>query len=114
MSREHIAAVLKKLRIQSGLTANEVGAQIGKSGKTVSAWENNHGQPDAEILIALCDIYGVDDILKAFREDSKPTISLSEHERELVVAYRQQPSMQDAVDRILGIEPKQENVKKQA
>ena len=66
MSREFIAQKLKELRQKSGLTADEVGKRIGKSGKTVNAWENNRGQPDAEILIALCDIYEVDDILKNF------------------------------------------------
>ncbi len=50
MSREHIAKVLKQLRLESGFTAKQVGEMIGKSGKTVSAWENNHGQPDAELL----------------------------------------------------------------
>ena len=40
MSRETIAKVLRRLRMQSGLTANEVGEMIGKSGKTVNAWEN--------------------------------------------------------------------------
>ena len=68
MSREFIAQKLKELRKKSGLTADEVGKLINKSGKTVNAWENNHGQPDAEILIALCDIYKVDDILAEFRE----------------------------------------------
>lgn len=104
MSREHIAKVLKQLRLKSGLTAKQVGEMIGKSGKTVSAWENNHGQPDAELLITLCDIYNVDDILKAFREDFTETISLTEHEKSVIIAYRQQPSMQEAVDRLLGIE----------
>jgi transcriptional regulator with XRE-family HTH domain len=75
MSREHIAKVLKELRIKNGMTAKEVGEKIGKSGKTVSAWENNHGQPDAELLIALCDIYNVDDILNEFREPKKAEIS---------------------------------------
>ena len=105
MSREHIAKILKKLRNKSGLTAQEVGDIIGKSGKTVSAWENNHGQPDAEILIKLCDIYNVDDILKEFREDGKSHISLSEHEQQVIIAYRKHFSMQGAVDRLLGIEP---------
>ena len=103
MSREHIAKVLKELRLKSGLTAKEVGDMIGKSGKTVSAWENNHGQPDAELLIALCDIYEVDDILKAFREDDVETIALSEHEKTVIVAYRNKPEMQPAVDKLLGI-----------
>ena len=103
MSREHVAKVLKELRLKSGLTAKEVGDMIGKSGKTVSAWENNHGQPDAELLIALCDIYEVDDILKAFREDDVETIALSEHEKTVIVAYRNKPEMQPAVDKLLGI-----------
>lgn len=106
MSRERIAKVLKRLRVESGLTAKEVGEKIGKSGKTVSAWENNHGQPDAELLIALCDIYDVDDILKEFREEKTivNNISLNDHEKKLVLAYRQQPSVQNAVDRLLKID----------
>ena len=57
MSREYIASVLKRLREASGLTADQVGEMVGKSGKTVNAWENNRGQPDAEILMLLCEIY---------------------------------------------------------
>ena len=70
MSREAIAKALKRLREESGLTADQVGALVGKSGKTVNAWENNRGQPDAEVLMQLCDIYNVKDILAEFREDS--------------------------------------------
>lgn len=105
MSREFIAQKLKELRQKSGMTADEVGSRIGKSGKTVNAWENNRGQPDAEILIALCDLYEVDDILREFREDKPKSqhLSLTEHENRLVVAYRKHPEMQDAVDTLLGI-----------
>lgn len=83
MSREHIATVLKQLREKTGLTANEVGAIIGKSGKTVNAWENNHGQPDAEMLIKLCDVYNVDDILNEFRDipkENKPPLAAEEEQ----------------------------------
>ena len=105
MSREYIAQKLKELRLRSGFTSDEVGKRIGKSGKTVNAWEHNHGQPDAETLIALCDIYEVDDILSEFRE-TKPhaiSINLTEHEKEVIIAYRKQPSLQIAVDRTLGV-----------
>ena len=71
MSREYIAQKLKELRQKKGLTADEVGKQIGKSGKTVNAWENNRGQPDAEILMLLCEIYGVEDVLATFKEGYK-------------------------------------------
>ena len=50
MSREYIASVLKRLRAEQGMTADEVGEIIGKSGKTVSGWENARSQPDAEFL----------------------------------------------------------------
>ncbi len=112
MSREHIAKVLKNLRLKNNLTAQQVGKMIGKSGKTVSAWENNHGQPDAEILIKLCDIYNVDDILREFREDTRPSLVLNEHERQLIISYRKQPSMQDAVDRLLGMTDESKKVNK--
>lgn len=104
MSREHIAQTLKRLRLQSGLTADEVGTLINKSGKTVNAWENNRGQPDAEILIQLCDIYNVDNILEEFRKDKTDNLSLNKHEKKIIVAYRNKPEMQPAVDKLLGVE----------
>lgn len=105
MSRETIAKALKRLREKSGLTATQVGEILGKSGKTVNAWENNRGQPDAETLMLLCDIYGVADILAEFREEpAEEPILLSEHEKKLVTAYRNKPEMQPAVDKLLGVD----------
>lgn len=104
MSRESIAKALKRLRIQSGLTADQVGALLGKSGKTVNAWENNRGQPDAQILIKLCDIYNVSDILSEFRDDKlQLSFALSESEKEIILAYRAHPDMQNAIKTLLGI-----------
>ena len=103
MSRETIAKALKRLREQSGLTANQVGALVGKSGKTVNAWENNRGQPDAEMLMNLCDIYNVADILAEFREDYKDAFAVSDHEKEVITAYRRNSEMRPAVDRLLGV-----------
>lgn len=80
MSRMFIAKTLKRLREKSGYTINEVGEKVGKSGKTVSGWENDRGQPDAEILMQLCDIYFVDDILEEFRGEEKNTPAASEDE----------------------------------
>lgn len=88
MSREYIAQVLKRLREQRGLTADQVGEKIGKSGKTVNAWENNRGQPDAEMLMQLCEIYKVDNILDEFREDRKIAITDANRERALLIGFR--------------------------
>lgn len=103
MSREAIAKTLRRLRLQSGLTASEVGALIGKSGKTVNAWENNRGQPDADMLMNLCDLYNVKDILSEFREVERDVFTVSHHEKEVVTAYRENSDMQPAVDRLLGV-----------
>lgn len=106
MSREYIAATLKRLREQSDLTIYQVGKALGKSGKTISAWENNHGQPDAEILMKLCDLYNVDDILAEFKENksSEDKISINDKERKLILAYREHKSMRSAIDKMLDID----------
>lgn len=103
MSREYIAKTLKRLRKQSGFTADQVGEMVGKSGKTVNAWENNRGQPDAEILMKLCDIYGVSDILSEFKPSKENSFVISEHEKKVISAYRDNPSMQGAVDKLLNV-----------
>ncbi len=110
MSREAIAKTLRRLRLQSGLTASEVGALIGKSGKTVNAWENNRGQPDADMLMSLCDVYNVKDILSEFREVEADVFTVSHHEKEVVTAYRENSDMQPAVDRLLGVNRKKKKI----
>lgn len=118
MSKEYIASVLKRLRLQSGLTANEVGKLVGKSGKTVNGWENARSQPDAEILLQLCDIYNVDNILQEFSKIKNTVknveITLSEHERKVIIAYRSHISEQATIDKILDVEPEVVETKKQA
>ncbi len=69
VSKAYIAKVLKRLREETKMTADEVGAIIGKSGKTVNAWENGRGQPDAEMLIRLSSIYHVKNLLLEFDEN---------------------------------------------
>lgn len=89
MSRDYIAATLKRLREKIGLTADEVGTIIGKSGKTVNAWENGRGQPDAEILIKLCGIYHVNNLLAEFDEENNlKKDAFSSHENEIIKKYR--------------------------
>ncbi len=108
MSKQYFASVLKRLREKSGLTADQVGAMVGKSGKTVNGWENARSQPDAEILLQLCDIYHVEDIMFEFRgikdEIAEDVFSLTIHEKEVIIAYRNKPDMQNAVDTLLGID----------
>ena len=103
--RSNISGTLKKLRERNGLTADQVGAIIGRSGKAVNAWENNRGQPNIESLMRLCEIYKVDNILAEFSMNySHVELDLTMHEKELIMAYRSNPTMQIAVDKLLDIE----------
>lgn len=107
MIRMELAARLKYFREKAGLTIYEVGEKIGKSGKTVSAWENGRGQPDADMLLTLCDVYGISSISELYGENfsHETQDTLTPHERIVLSAYRNNPNMQEAVDKLLGIEP---------
>lgn len=92
-----LAARLKEYREIAGLTIRDVGDAIGKSEKTVSAWEHGRGQPDADMLFKLCDLYGISDIGIFYGRTSKPNITdicsvsrsdLSASESELLTLYR--------------------------
>lgn len=87
MVRTTLAAKLKEFRIRAGLTINEAGDKIGKSGKTVSAWECGRGQPDADMLLALCELYGVGSIAEFYGEP-QPAFALSDVEKRLLSAFR--------------------------
>jgi transcriptional regulator with XRE-family HTH domain len=70
-TKEEIAKVLKESRRKTGLSAKEVTDQLGLHGikispKTLYGWESGHTQPNADTLLLLCDIYGFEDIMRAF------------------------------------------------
>ena len=55
--RTYMAAKLKELRKVSNMNVDQVGNALGKSGKTISAWEVGRGQPDADELLKLCKLF---------------------------------------------------------
>ena len=85
--RMTLAGKLKQFRLRSGLTAKQVGERIGKSDKTVSGWEHGRGQPDADMLFQLCELYGIKSIAEFYSGNSESD-ALSDNERELVNTYR--------------------------
>lgn len=87
--RKQLPDKLRKFRLRAGLTAKDVGNRIGKSDKTVSGWEHGRGQPDADMLFLLCEIYGIENIAE-FYSDHPSTNSnkLSKDEEKLISYYR--------------------------
>lgn len=84
-ARSILAAKLKEYRQKSGLTIYEVGERIGRSGKTVSAWEVGHGQPDAEMFVKLYYLYNMESMSEFYGITDKAE---SQDEAELLSAFR--------------------------
>lgn len=88
--RKSLAGKLREFRLRTGLTAKEVGDRIGKSDKTVSGWEHGRGQPDADMLFRLCEIYKIKSIAEFYSEEQteKSDQRLTPAEVELLSLYR--------------------------
>jgi len=56
---KYIAERIRELRKNAGLDVNTVGEGVGRSGKTVSAWETGRNSPSPEMLITICKFFGV-------------------------------------------------------
>lgn len=88
MSRERIAQVLKEKRKIKKMSVEEVSGilksmhGIDISAKTLYSYETGHRQPDADLLMALCDIYGVTDIMGEFRDKQKTSPNAGEPTQE--------------------------------
>ena len=109
---------LKRLRQDRNLTQQKLADILGVSRSAIGMYEGGEREPDFETLEVIADFFNVrlDELISDPKKliYTQPDLKLNEHERELVLAYRQQPSMQEAVDRLLGIEPEQIEIKKQA
>lgn len=54
----------------------------------------------------ICNLLNIEvnELMQGKIVESGKSLKLNSHEQKLIIAYRQQPSMQEAVDRLLGIE----------
>lgn len=55
----YLAARLKNLRTQKGLTQTQVAHAIGVTRSVISLYENEMRQPSPDMIIALARLYGV-------------------------------------------------------
>lgn len=97
--------ILKELRKREQLTQEELASKLEISKSAISMYENGNRTPDFETLEMFADFFNVN--LSYLIGDSErllsPEITLSNHEKDLVIAYREKPNMQSAVDTLLGI-----------
>lgn len=115
---------LRSLRSERDLTRAALSKLIGISHSSLNMYERGEREPGIEALEQIADFFNVDmDYLIGRQETQRvvdfshlqhnavsDSIAITKHERAVILAYRNQPDMQAAVDRILGVEQKTYNL----
>lgn len=99
-----IGGRIRLYRKQSGLTQEQLAQKIDVTKSRVSNWEQGINRPDADIIGKICRALNVSpsNLLDVHLSDDE----LTQHEKEVITAYREKVDVQNAVDILLGIENK--------
>lgn len=87
------------------MTQEELAKRIGASKNAISNYENGVSTPKLELLCAIMKHLDVDANYLYGVSKEENLVRLTPHERRVVFSYRAHPEMQEAVDRLLQIEP---------
>ena len=107
-SVDEIILAIKKYRKLNALSVSDVvytlseryGVNVAE--KTVYGWESNQAQPTASMLVALCDIYKINNVSDIFSEKVEPRgFAITPEERTLIERYRQNRDMQQVIRKLL-------------
>lgn len=105
MNSQDIGKRLRMLRINANLSVDELANFIGKDRATVYRYERGDIRKlPFELLEPLAKAFNVTpaDVIGLVNDEDK--LILSAEEKRLVLAYRNQPNMKEAINRILGID----------
>lgn len=99
--RFEIGKRIRKYREDCGLSQTELADILNISSGRLSNWEHGLHRPNANIISEICNALNVSpsDILGVHLADDE----LTEHEREVLKAYREKKELQKAVDILLGL-----------
>lgn len=91
-------------------TQTDIISDLGINKSTISTWCNGTKMPRMGTIQTLADYFGIkkSDLVEEKQAGSNKVITYTEHENRVILAYRNKPDMQPAVDRLLGIEPEEE------
>lgn len=96
-----IGVRIAKFRKAKNISQLELANLIGVSNSRVSNWEQGTHRPDVDILADICRVLEVSP--SELLDIHLSTDELSEHERQLILAYRSKNDLQSAVDKLLDI-----------
>lgn len=115
----NIGELIYNRRIELGLTLEEVGNAVGVSKSTVKKWEDGFiSNMRRDKIAALSKVLRINPVSLINGElvlmNQRNDFFLTDHEQQLIIAYRRQPEMQHAVDTLLGITDAEEQKEKRA
>lgn len=81
---------LKRLRLASGLTQDELAAKLGTSKQSISRYENSEREPNIRTAKAIANALNVslEELAQGFTQQSFVAAELSPDERQLIEDYR--------------------------
>ena len=113
-----IGKTLSDILDEKSRNPNELADKIGESPSTIySIIRRDNMKVDIAVLAKICSELDVDMerfYIEYVSNVPKDSFRFSDHEKEVIIAYRKQPSLQIAVDRTLGITPLEAQKEKRA
>jgi len=103
VSKKKIADILKLKRNELGKSVKEVVELLKKHGinvseKTVYGWESGHRQPDSDLFLLLCNIYGIKSF-DEFEHDEEDTAEKDSY-RTIAAHFRGKEISEEQLKRI--------------
>ena len=87
MGMEYFGDKLRVLRVEKNLTQKELAVRMGIARSSVSAYEKNQKYPSIDVLVKICQVFGVSaDYLLGFSDDqSFNTSTLTDEQLQIVL-----------------------------
>lgn len=112
MKKYDIHNILKKLRIDNNLSVDSVSEKLKKYNinikpKTIYNYENKISMPNADIFLALCEIYNCIDIFNTFGMKDNKVIQSKKSKKEdiYLTNYKKlNPERKKRIDKFIKIE----------
>lgn len=104
--RYNLASNLNKLLTEnkSFITKKQLSQLLGVTPSAITNWTKGSNSPDIELLVKICDIFKIDiNELIGISSDNFE-LSLNNHEKKVISAYRKKTDLQKAIDILLNIE----------
>lgn len=106
---------LKDYRTIHNMSQEDLAKKLNTTKQVISRYENDLRSPKLSIAVEYSAKLGIPlDVLVDDKKHLEPNIFLSSHEKAVITAYRNQPAMQEAVDRLLGVQEEEKVVVFQA